>query len=65
MEKNGNSGSQTRILIVEDNVEIRDMLKETMVLSGFECLTAGNGREALECLAESPVDVVLTDIQMP
>ena len=41
------------------------MLKEAMVLSGYECLTAGNGREALECLAANPVDVVLTDIQMP
>ena len=65
MEQNGKTGSQTRILIVDDHVELRDMLREAMVLSGYECLTAGNGREALQCLAANPVDVVLTDIQMP
>ena len=65
MEKNGKTSPLTRILIVEDKEEIRDMLKEAMVLSGYECLTAGNGREALECLAANPVDVVLTDIKMP
>jgi diguanylate cyclase (GGDEF)-like protein len=65
MEKNGKTNPLTRILIVEDKEEIRDMLKEAMVLSGYECLTAGNGREALECLAANPVDVVLTDIKMP
>jgi two-component system cell cycle response regulator len=65
MEKNGETSPLTRILIVEDKEEIRDMLKEAMVLSGYECLTAGNGREALECLAANPVDVVLTDIKMP
>ena len=33
-----------------DHVELREMLREAMVLSGYECLTAGNGREALEAL---------------
>ena len=65
MYKSESNGTQTRILIVDDHVELRDMLEEAMVLSGYACLTAGNGREALECLAANPVDVVLTDIQMP
>ena len=65
MEKDGKTTPLTRILIVDDHAELRDMLKEAMVLSGYECLTAGNGREALECLASNSVDVVLTDIKMP
>jgi len=65
MENNGQSDTKTRILIVDDHVELRDMLREAMVIYGYECLTAGNGREALECLAVNAVDVVLTDIKMP
>ncbi len=65
MEKNELNEIKTRILIVDDHVELRDMLREAMVISGYECLTAGNGREALECLAVHTVDVVLTDIKMP
>jgi diguanylate cyclase (GGDEF)-like protein len=65
MDKNESNGTQARILIVDDHEELRNMLKEAMVLSGYDCLTASNGREALECLAENPVDVVLTDIKMP
>jgi two-component system, cell cycle response regulator len=65
MDKNESNGTRARILIVDDHVELRDMLKEAMVLSGYDCLTAGNGREALECLEANSVDVVLTDIKMP
>ncbi|HET6490820.1 MAG TPA: diguanylate cyclase [Syntrophales bacterium] len=65
MDKSESNDIRARILIVDDHVELRDMLKEAMVLSGYDCLTAGNGREALECLAANPVDVVLTDIKMP
>jgi two-component system, cell cycle response regulator len=65
MDKSESNGIRARILIVDDHVELRDMLREAMVLSGYDCLTAGNGREALECLAANTVDVVLTDIKMP
>ena len=65
MEDSGQSETKTRILIVDDHVELRDMLREAMVIYGYDCLTAGNGREALDCLAADPVDVVLTDIKMP
>lgn len=58
-------GTRARILIVDDHVELREMLRETMVLSGYDCLTAGSGREALACLAGNRVDVVLTDVKMP
>jgi two-component system cell cycle response regulator len=65
MDKSISTAHQARILIVDDHFEIRDMLQEAMVLSGYECCTAGNGREALECLAANHIDVVLTDIKMP
>ena len=65
MDKGEQKEIKTRILVVDDHVELREMLREAMVLSGYDCLTAGNGREALGCLANNPVDVVLTDIKMP
>jgi len=65
MKKDELKEIKTRILIVDDHVELREMLREAMSLTGFECLTAGNGREALECLVGNTVDIVLTDIKMP
>lgn len=37
-----------RILIVDDEPDIRTLLKRRFELSGFECLTAEGGREAIE-----------------
>jgi two-component system, chemotaxis family, chemotaxis protein CheY len=56
------------ILIVDDSKTMRQVIKKALSLSGFkvgECLEAGNGREALEVLANSWVDLILSDIHMP
>jgi two-component system, chemotaxis family, chemotaxis protein CheY len=56
------------ILIVDDSKTMRQVIKKALILSGFrvgECLEAGNGSEALEVLANSWVDLVLSDIHMP
>ena len=56
------------VLIVDDSPAMRGFIRRVMVLSGFElgeCLEASNGEEALERLRERPVDVILTDINMP
>lgn len=56
------------ILIVDDSRTMRQVIKKALSLSGLkvgECLEAGNGREALEVLANSWVDLILSDIHMP
>lgn len=52
------------VLIVEDNDSMREFLAEQANMS-FSIETARNGREALDKLAESHVDLIVTDIMMP
>ncbi len=54
-----------RILLVEDDVEIRDVLGEALELEGHAVMTASNGRDALDVLRTERPDVVLLDLMMP
>ena len=57
-----------RVLIVDDSPAMRHFIRRTMALSGIEfdeCFEACNGAEALAKLRQEPVDIVLTDINMP
>ncbi|HOK45080.1 MAG TPA: response regulator [Bryobacteraceae bacterium] len=57
-----------RVLIVDDSPAMRSVIRRVIVLSGFdleECLEAEHGGEACRLLQERPVDVILTDINMP
>ena len=56
-----------RVLIVEDDPDLRPTLADLLSLEGFEVRTAGNGREALDSLAAgvTPPDVLLVDWLMP
>ena len=56
------------VLVVDDSRSMRAVIKKTISMSGFkmdQCLEAGNGREALEALANAWVDVIISDINMP
>jgi len=56
------------VLIVDDSNSIRAVVKKIVTLSGFQmdtCLEAGNGRQAMELLADNWVDVIISDINMP
>lgn len=55
------------VLVVDDEQHIRAILRESLELSGFDVLTASNGKEALEIFCEhlSDIQLVLTDISMP
>lgn len=55
-----------RILIVDDHDLLRDCLASAFAsIPGAQVLQAGDGVEALELLAGSGVDLVVTDVQMP
>jgi PAS domain S-box-containing protein len=54
-----------RILIVDDEAEIRNTLAEILSGAQHNVATAGSGREALERMAAEHYDVILTDVRMP
>ena len=54
-----------RLLLVEDEFLIRLTLAETLADAGYEVVEAEDADEALARLGESPVDLLLTDIQLP
>lgn len=56
----------TKVLVVEDNQDIRESMVEVLVSEGFETTEASDGREALEALKleKSPV-LVFLDLMMP
>jgi len=54
-----------RILVVEDNKSVQDILSVILRSMGFEVALAKNGLEAFTLFVESTFDVVLTDLQMP
>jgi two-component system, chemotaxis family, chemotaxis protein CheY len=56
------------ILIVDDSPVMRKFIRRVLDLTGLEigeCLDAGDGRQALDLLQQSWVDIILTDINMP
>src|SRR5687768_7216369 len=54
-----------RVLAVDDNPRILDILTEFLEARGYEVATAQNGGDAMMTLATSTFDVVLLDVRMP
>lgn len=54
-----------RLLIVDDEHLVRDMLAELFECDSTQVLTASNAREAIRLLSEHHFDVVISDIVMP
>jgi CheY-like chemotaxis protein len=54
-----------RLLVVDDDADMRLTLKLALELAGYAVDVAGNGREALEVQRRQPADVLITDIFMP
>jgi PAS domain S-box-containing protein len=59
------SSRRSKVLIVDDEAEIRETLAEILTTAQHRVTTAASGREALERMATERYDVVLTDIRMP
>ncbi len=54
-----------RILVVDDEPLVRDLLSSYLSSSGYDCETASSGLEALDKLRQGPVSLVIADICMP
>jgi signal transduction histidine kinase len=66
-ESAGGEAASKRVLVVDDDEDVREALGHVLAEAGYEAETASNGREALDRLAErtSRPDVVILDILMP
>jgi DNA-binding response OmpR family regulator len=53
------------VLVVDDDADIRGLLKELLERQGYGVTEAANGKDALRALYSSPPDVVLLDVSMP
>jgi diguanylate cyclase len=58
-------GGPTRVLIVDDERQNRELLGIMLAPEGFVVLTAASGTEALALVAREPPDIVLLDVMMP
>lgn len=54
-----------RILIVDDDADIRELTRVVLSEAGFEVVSAGTGEEALRLLVQDHVDLILLDLNMP
>lgn len=55
---------QTRILVADDNAEIREILRILLTGEGYEVIEAKDGNEVLQ-LFDSSIDLIVLDIMMP
>jgi two-component system response regulator PrrA len=57
--------SKPRILVVDDDDEVRRGLRCILIMEGYEVATAANGREGVESFRTCPCDLALIDMNMP
>lgn len=56
---------RARVLVVDDESSIRELLSDLLALNDYHCTTADSGPKAIACVASGPYDLVLLDIKMP
>jgi two-component system chemotaxis sensor kinase CheA len=56
---------RAKVLVVDDALTVRELQRSILERGGYDVLTASDGVEAMSILAEGPVDLVLTDVEMP
>jgi DNA-binding response OmpR family regulator len=59
------NGGRKRVLVIDDDADVRDLIKSLLESEGFEVAVAADGREGLELQKRNPAPVVVTDIFMP
>ena len=61
----GGRRSMSSILLIEDDVSLRELLHTTLTTAGYDVVDAANGRLGLKAFRKSPTDLVITDLYMP
>jgi CheY-like chemotaxis protein len=59
------AATDSRVLIVDDNEAVRDMMSRFLQQAGYQVITAHNGIDGLRLAAEASPDVILLDVMMP
>ena len=59
------AGARPRVLVVDDEASIRDLLAKTLALAEYDVDLAPDGRAALDRLRIIPYDLLITDLKMP
>jgi CheY-like chemotaxis protein len=54
-----------KILVVDDDPGVRDVIRSMLESAGYSVLAAENGKEAMKILRSTRVDLILTDLVMP
>jgi DNA-binding response OmpR family regulator len=57
--------SPARVLVVDDDRRLRDLLRQFLADEGFAVRTAADGREMTAALAEAPADLIVLDLMLP
>lgn len=57
--------NQSRLLIIDDEEDMRALVHMYLKSSGFEVYHAANGEEALDILSAMPIDLIVADVMMP
>ena len=65
MSRGGHNGTSGRVLVVEDDEGIREMLKYNLVTAGFSVLEASDGAAGLRTARTSKPDLILLDLMLP
>jgi two-component system response regulator FlrC len=56
---------QESVLIVEDDTALREALTDTLRAAGITAIAAADAREALKCLEDQEIALIISDVQMP
>jgi DNA-binding NtrC family response regulator len=54
-----------KILIIDDDIQIREMLRQMLENEGFEVADAPDGKVAIQLYRKDPADLIITDLIMP
>jgi DNA-binding NtrC family response regulator len=65
MKRSAQTDNPFRVLVVDDHARARESVADVLRCAGYEVGVAASATEALVRLAQRPVDVVVTDLQMP
>ena len=56
---------KSRVLVVDDDMMLRLLMRESLEQAGFQVIEAEDGSKALQCFVETPPEIVLMDVVMP